>query len=158
MTSHSTPHDANYTNGIGIHRGNLIIDGQGHFIDANGLVRMFNVTKANVTFQNIKFINAYSKNGGALYLTGNDVKIINCTFINCKAAVEGGAVFLKAPNARIENSRFINNTAMYNAAVYMNSADASVIGSTFENNRANISAGAIGWAKKTIESSTNAHS
>ena len=144
----NSTHDSNYTNGIGIHRANLIIDGQGHFIDAKGLARIFNVTKANITFQNIKFINAYSKNGGALYLTGNNVKIINCTFINCKATVEGGAIFLKAPNASIENSRFINNTAVYNAAVYMNSANASVIGSTFENNRADISAGAIGWAKK----------
>ena len=147
FTFNST-HDANYTNGIGIHRANLIIDGQGHIIDAKGLARIFNVTKANVTFQNIKFINAYSKNGGALHLTGNNVKIINCTFINCKADVEGGAVFLKASNAGIENSRFINNSAVYNAAVYMNSANASVIGSTFKNNRADISAGAIGWAKK----------
>ncbi len=86
------------------------------------------------------------------------MKIINCTFINCKADVEGGAVFLKASNAGIENSRFINNSAVYNAAVYMNSANASVIGSTFKNNRADISAGAIGWAKKTMELSTTAYS
>ncbi len=141
-------HDADYVNGIGIHRRNLTIDGQGHVIDGNGLARMFNVTKDNITFQNIKFVNGYVNNGGALHITGKNVKIINCTFTNNKASIEGGAIFLRASEGLIEKSVFSNNTAIYNAAVYMNSANAKVMNSHFENNRADISAGAIGWAKK----------
>ena len=141
-------HDTGYVNGIGIHRNNLIIDGNNHIINGSSLARMFNVTGKNITFQNIIFVNGNSdNNGGVLYITGDDVKIINCTFIDNHVAIDGGAVYIKAPNATIINSTFINNTAIYNAAVYMNSFNGQVINSYFENNNANISAGAIGWAK-----------
>jgi hypothetical protein len=74
--------------------------------------------------------------------------IINCTFTNGNAVVEGGALFAKSGNAKIMASKFFNNTAVYNAAVYMNGINSTVTGSYFEHNVANISAGAIGWAKK----------
>ena len=141
-------HDSPYVNGIGIHRNNLIIDGNNHIINGSSLARMFNVTGKNVTFKNIVFVSGNSDNGGALHITGSDVRIINCTFIDNKAAVDGGAVYIRAPNATVINSRFINNAAIYNAGLYMNSIGGKLIGSYFRNNIANISAGAVGWAKK----------
>ena len=147
FTFNST-HDTNYVNGIGIHRNNLIIDGNNHVINGSSLARMFNVTGKNITFQNIVFVNGNSDNGGVLYIIGENVSIINCTFIDSDATIEGGAVFISAANATIINSKFINNTAIYNVAVYINSINATVRDSYFENNVANISAGAIGWVRK----------
>ncbi len=97
---------------------------------------------------NFRFINAFADKGGAIYVSGNDTKIINCTFINDIASTEAGSIFLRAPRGQIINSTFINSTAVYTGAVLVNSVNASVIGSYFENNHANISAGALGWAAK----------
>lgn len=142
-------YDANYINGIGIHRDDLVIDGMGHIIDANNLARMFNVSGKNITFKNINFVNGYSAgDGGIIYCNGRNLTIINCTFSNGNAVVEGGALFAKSDNAKIISSKFFNNNAVYNAAVYMNGINSTVIGSYFEHNVANVSAGAIGWAKK----------
>ena len=141
-------YDAGYVDGIGIHRDDLVIDGNGHSIDANNRARMFDVSGDNITFKNINFINGHSRNGGMIYCNANNLTIINCTFTNGNAVVEGGALFAKSGNAKIIASKFFNNTAVYNAAVYMNGINSTVTGSYFEHNVANISAGAIGWAKK----------
>lgn len=141
-------YDKAYTDGIEIHRNNLIIDGHNHTIDGANITRMFNITGKNITFQNINFINGKAYNGGAIYCKGNSLTIINCTFTNCTGEFDGGAVFAKSNNTKITGSRFINNTAVYNGAVYMNGENSTVIKSYFENNTAKISAGAIGWANK----------
>lgn len=141
--------DADFTGGIGINRNNLIIDGDNHVIDGCGLARMFDVGGQNITFKNINFINGYSADdGGIIYCTGSNLTIINCTFTNSHADVEGGALFAKSGNAQIIDSKFINNTAVYNAAIYMNGINSTVVRSYFESNVAEVSAGAIGWAKK----------
>ena len=139
-------HDTEYVNGIRIVRDNLTIDGNNHVIDGGNLARLFNITGKNITFKNIVFVNANADNGGALYLRGDDVKIINCTFIGNNATTDGGAVYINAENATVVKSTFINNTAPYNGAIYINSGNGKVIDSYFENNVADISAGAIGWS------------
>lgn len=142
-------YDADYLHGIGIHRNDLVIDGNGHIIDADNLARMFNVSGKNITFKNINFINGYSAgDGGIIYCNGNNLTVINCTFTNGNAVVEGGALFAKSDNAKIIASKFFNNCTVYNAAIYMNGINSTVIGSYFEHNVANVSAGAIGWARK----------
>ena len=142
-------YDADYLHGIGIHRNDLVIDGNGHIIDADNLARMFNVSGKNITFKNINFINGYSAgDGGIIYCNGNNLTVINCTFTNGNAVVEGGALFAKSDNAKIIASKFFNNSTVYNAAIYMNGINSTVIGSYFEHNVANVSAGAIGWARK----------
>ena len=143
-------YDADYVNGIEIRGNELVIDGDNHIIDGNNLARMFNVSGDNITFKNINFINGYSAgDGGIIYCKGNNFTIINCTFSNGRATVEGGALFVKSDNAKIIASKFFNNNAIYNAAVYMNGINSTVMRSYFENNVAEISAGAIGWAKKS---------
>ena len=144
----SEKYDGNFTAGIQIIRNNTVIDGDNHIVDANGKARIFNVTGNNITLMNFKFINAFSDKGAAIYSTGEDMKIINCTFLNGVASTEAGAIFLRAPRGQIINSTFINSSSYYTGAVLINSVNASVCGSYFENNRANVSAGALGWAKK----------
>ena len=41
-----------------INYNNVVIDGQGHYIDASGLGRVFNIYGNNITFKNIVFKNA----------------------------------------------------------------------------------------------------
>lgn len=147
--SYNSTWDEGYKNGIGIHKSNLVIDGAGHTIDGKGLASMFNVTGANVTLQNINFINGFAENeGGALYITGNASNIINCTFTNNKADVEAGAVFIKSLDATIRDSKFINNTAIYNGAILVRGENNIIDNCLFKDNFANISAGAVGWSYK----------
>lgn len=140
--------DSRFINGIRILKNNLIIDGNNHVVDAGGMPRIFNITGKNNTIMNFIFINAFADKGGAIYVSGNDTKIVNCTFINDIASTEAGSIFLRAPCGQIINSTFINSTAIYTGAVLINSVNASVIGSYFANSRANISAGALGLAAK----------
>lgn len=121
--------DDNFTKGILISR-DLIVNGDGHTINANGHARIFNAT-GNVVFKNIFFINGGAKNGdeylaisrednpdwdalqtardaccGGALIGGTS---INCTFINNTAHLFGGAIY----NGNAINSTFENNTAFY---------------------------------------------
>lgn len=91
-------YDAKYIAGVKIYRNNLIIDGNNSTIDGANMARMFNVIGENITFQNINFINGASDDGGAIYCNKDNLRIVNCTFTNCKAENDGGAVFAKSNN------------------------------------------------------------
>ena len=87
--------------------------------------------------------------GGAIAWTGDIGSIDNSNFINNTAKRLGGAVFLRDnSNTVFTNDKFINNTAGINGgAVDFNRGahDGAIINSTFENNVANRSAGAVFW-------------
>ena len=78
----------------------IIIDGQGHTIDAKNMTRLFWFEYANFTvIKNIVFKNAYNPSdnnaytGGAVSLVGNG-RVKNCTFLNNSAGMAGG-LFLR---------------------------------------------------------------
>ena len=78
------------TSGIFIDK-NLIIDGQGHKIDAKQKSRIFDCSPyavVDVTLKNIIFLNGKADYGGALYWypDGGESNIINCTFIGNSAS------------------------------------------------------------------------
>lgn len=105
--------------GILINTDNLVIDGQGHTIDAKGQSRIFYVNSTTVTLKNIIFINgnAFDKSGGAIYGYGDNLRVINCTFINNNASW-GGAIFSYPDSYSVfARSTFINNTAKYGGAL-----------------------------------------
>ena len=82
-------------NGIIINK-SITIDGQGHKIDANNAMRIFQTTNnANVTFKNMIFTNGQAKYGGfgaAIWNNGaKTVTAINCTFESNQASY-GGAL------------------------------------------------------------------
>ena len=93
-----------------------------------------------------KFYNNTAYNGGAIYLEGDNSKLINCEFEDNEANVSGGAVFLIGWYANITGSTFKNNNAsQLGGAVAMYSAKPAVIeGSTFINNAA-LNGGAVSW-------------
>ena len=78
--------------GIGIHK-NLIIDGNGHTVDADGRNSVFTVDGGNVTLKNIHIINGYyGAHGGGVNVKGGLCTAIGCTFEN-NNATQGGAMY-----------------------------------------------------------------
>ena len=122
--------------GITINKTNFTIDGQGHTIDGGNYARIFNVTGNDVTLKNLIFINASFDNcGGAIYNTGSQLLISNCTFIN-NYAYCGGAIFTNGgTSVEITNSEFIsNNASIFGGAIAIQKdSTVSITGSTFEN-------------------------
>lgn len=148
--------DVNYTDGIGIFNDNIIINGNNHIIDAKNQAKIFNITANNITLANIQFKNAFAREkGAALYITGNYVKIINCSFIDNNADIEAAAMYLVGNDAFIDNCTFINNSAQYTGAILIRSHNGCINNSYFENNTADISAGAIGLAFRNNTSIQN---
>lgn len=107
-----------------------------------------------------------SGNAGAVFVEGNDTKIINCTFNRNEAESGSGAavyitgqraivnnskfydheavngtVFIKGNNASFFNNTFINNIATNGACIYVEGANATILNSTFKENEADYGAG-----------------
>ena len=80
--------------------------------------------------------------GGAVYLTGEDHRFIDCNFTNNKATGanrDGGAIYSVADNVTIINNRFVNNSANRYAGVFMDVEGTNtlkIIKSTFNENHA----------------------
>lgn len=126
----------------------LIIDGQGHTIDCDGLCRAFYSNSGEIVLRNLKIINGYynsfrpgdkSNNGGAVCIEG-DAKytIENCQFINNWADDLGGAIYNGANNTLtirdcVFNGNIVDDT--YGGAIFSNGRVYS-INSKFEDNKA----------------------
>ena len=148
----------------------LIIDGQGHTLNASQNNRVFHITSENVTLKNIIFTGGRSDYGGAIYWQGDNGKIINCNFTYNTATKYGGAVFWGddefegtadqtiAKDGIIINSNFISNKANVGngeawenggggegGAVYWYANNGTICNSYFHNNRAGGQGGAITW-------------
>ncbi len=134
--------DDDFVNGIKISRSNIVIDGKGHTIDAKGQSRIFYVTGNQVTLKNINFVNGKSNYAGAVYGYGDNLYLINCTFVNNTAATSaGGAVYWYPDSYSLAaNCTFINNTAYYGGAIcvreYQSGITSEIVNCTFINNKA----------------------
>ena len=119
----------------------LIIDGQGHTLDGNGISRIFKVDNEfddyTLEVRNIVFVNGYYVNddeqkayvsGGAIYsFNEGGVTAVNCTFINNHAKYYGGAMHM----GTALNCTFIGNSAYDGGAT----ARVNAKFCRFENNR-----------------------
>ncbi|WP_462315201.1 Ig-like domain-containing protein [Methanobrevibacter sp.] len=147
--------DQNYTytssfnegRGIEIIQDNFTVDGKGHTIDGNGQSRIFNVTGTNVTLKNIVFVNGFAgdSSGGAVFGYGDNLRVLNCTFINNTASNWGGAIYSYPDTYSVfYNSKFINNRADKGGAlatIYGYRQD--VLNCVFESNNATGFGGAL---------------
>lgn len=77
--------------------------------------------------------------GGALYLSGDNILVDCCNFINNRAALNGGAISANWPqNLTVSNSRFKANNCPYNGgAIDLNAVSATLINMTLEDNLPN---------------------
>lgn len=96
-------------------------------INAQSLSRHFILTKANVTFQGMRFVNGLSSTsnansnigssgGGALLIESSTISFIDCVFSNNTALTtmngnSGGAIFANNSNITFINCLFENNKA-----------------------------------------------
>ena len=90
----------------------ILIDGQGHTIQASGRnTRIFLVTSNNVTLKNITFKNGNATDeGGAISNVDGTLNIMRCKFIgNTSHEGGGGAIYNMQGKVNIENCRFEAN-------------------------------------------------
>ena len=132
-------YDFEFMSGININR-NVTVIGNANTIDANYNARVFMVLDGNVTFSNIRFVNA--KSGDGSVINGKSTSI-NCTFINNSAENYYGGVMY---NGYAIYCTFINNRAYYGGAMYYGSA----VNCTFINNSADRCGGAIHYGSSAV--------
>ena len=81
--------DSSFINGITINRSNIVVDGQGHFIDCDNQSNVFKILGNNVSLINLVFKNTLSfSNEHAIDWNGAAGIMDNCTFINSTSAAE----------------------------------------------------------------------
>lgn len=92
---------------------------------------------------NAKITNSYFSgnrvdegSGGAVFFKPSKGLIIDCTFESNAVSWQGGAVYLDSAESSIIGSNLTNNSAYAGAGVFINGNNAVVEGSTFSNNKA----------------------
>ena len=140
--TYNPKNDKNYSNGININIDGLVIDGQGHTINANNQAAIFNIKSNDVILKNLVIINANrNSNGGAIYWDGLNGKITDSLFNNCTSAKSGGAIYFKN-SVTISNSKFTENRAVFGGAVDFEDKNIAE-NCEFENNYATYLGGAV---------------
>lgn len=130
-----------YSDGIDLSAKNLVINGNGHTIDACGKTRIFKcLIGKNITLKNITFKNGFSKErGGAIYNIGDNMAIENCTFAENVVTHEhgnGGAIYA-GNEMTITGSAFNGNVIIGehgNGGAISNSGKLTISKSAFANN------------------------
>ena len=108
-----------YSEGIEIEDNNLIIEGNGHTIDAQQKIRIFQVTGKNITIKNITLKNGYTEeNGGAIY-NSEKLTLTNTILTKNITKYDGGAIFNNG-TLTIQDSTLNNNTGNWGGAIFNN--------------------------------------
>ena len=74
------------------------------------------------------------RKGGAIYCSGNGLKITDSTFKGNIADI-GGAIYIDGPNSQLSNLTFSNNTSNDGGAVFVSGKNATILKSEFDSNR-----------------------
>ena len=129
------------TSGITIDK-DFTINGNGHYIDSQGLSRIFNIYGTTLILNNIVFISSqgtdagYSSldiEGGAIFARNSNLVIENCSFDSFSADF-GGAICALDTNLTLNNVSFTNcSSKYYGGAVYQMYGNLNVSSSSFAN-------------------------
>ena len=124
-----------FEKGIEIGRNNLVIDGNGHTIDAQGLARIFNCNGKNITIRNVTLKNGGARIGGAI-LNSGELAILDSTLTGNSAHDDndGGAIYNGNGKLTITRSALQENTAGSGGAIYNRDGELTVTESAFTNN------------------------
>ena len=142
----NTIYNGNSNKGIGIAT-DFTIDGQGFTIDGNnkgGRIIYFRDASKNLILKNINFLNCKDQYGSAVYVTCNNLEIINCTFTDGTATGNPGAAVYSSVYGTylINNCTFNNNKQTSSShggaiAIYVNQGTTGdIINCTFIGNHA----------------------
>ncbi len=98
----------------------MTLDGKGHTLDGSKKTNIFDIESNYFTLKNIVFQNCLNDgSGGAVFLgCNNGSSVINCTFVNCRAAGSGsgGGLWFSTNdgdnnNCSVIDCRFVNCTS-----------------------------------------------
>ena len=129
-----------YLKGIKLDVDDLIIDGNGHTINAKGKTRIFYCTGKNIIIKNIILKKA---DYGAIYNDGGRLTITKTTLTK-NTAWNGGGAIRNSGELTITESTFTGNTAKDDGgAIYNKKGSLTITGSTLTGNRAKDDGGAI---------------
>ena len=122
----------NYSDGIVIERGDLVINGNGHTLDGNNQ-RIFLINASNITINNLIFTNAHHDRGGGAIRSYGTVTLNNVTFIDNHADIGGGAIanfgVMDLNNVTfVDNGADIGGGALFNDKGIMTLHDTVFIG------------------------------
>ena len=130
------------TQTIRIDASNVVINGNGHSINAQNRTRIFFITGNNVTIRNITLSGGRSiGEGGAIFFGSSGISIIASNFTGNWA--ETGAAIFASGNVFIQSSGFTDNTAEAGGAIFSDEGNITVTDSVFTNNDASYGGGAI---------------
>ena len=134
-----------YGNGTSIKINKIlnIIGDVNTILDANGSSCIFEIYSSNVLIDNIKLINGIGSSGGAINWIGNYGVLSNSIFDNNVVDTCGGALYINGDNINIINSLFINNNVFGSnneleggGAIFSSGEDLIIENCSFINNSA----------------------
>ena len=134
---------ANNTSIMALNPGNVIITGNDNY-------RPMRIYNSSVTLNGLTFTHGKGT-GGLLYVEagGNGSYIVNCIFKDTNGGTgAGGALYITGINVVVENCKFINsttNSTTGGGALYVTSSNVTVTDCEFINNTALRDGGAIRW-------------
>ena len=127
--------ESSYKRGIEINVDDLIIDGNGHTIDARGKVRIFLSIGENTTIKNITLKNGFAGvlDGGAILNNWGKLNIVESTLIN-NVAGRGGAIRSDGDLTIRESTLKCNTADSYGGAIHIYKCNLTMVKSTLNEN------------------------
>ena len=144
--------ESEYLEGIKLDVDDLIIDGNGHAIDAQGLTRIFHCTGKNIIIKNITLIGGYHDNGGAIE-NNSELTIISSTLAE-NTSKWGGSIYNKG-KLTITDSTLVENTSQKEGgAIDNNRGELAIIDSILAGNTSQYGGAIYNRGTLTIDDST----
>ena len=143
-----------FSEGIVVDANDIVIDGNGHSIDAQSMTRIFKITGHDITIKNVTFMNGFTIDSGAAIANVGSIKIYNSTFTDNISDVDGGAIYNDiGGKIEIKASKFMNNNSRTDGGAIFNWGELTVERSLIEDNISWKDAGAIHNGGRTHKSS-----
>ena len=141
----------------------IIINGDGHVIDANGLTNIFKVDANNVVLRNMTLINAYALNidnmGVVVSWNGNNGLLDNVTikdnvFDSNKNAGSynwwnSGMIYWKGANGMVNNTKFISNNVVSSKGIIIWEGSKGTVNNSYFSDFTNAYNGWVGYSQAT---------
>ena len=116
-------------------------------LNANSKSRVFHIKADNVILENLVIFKGYDYDGGAgIYNEANNLKIINCRFLNNNVDLYGAGLLSEGNNVTIMDCQFSSNTAKYTGGAFQLDGDDNYVDNcVFYRNVGGHVGGAVAW-------------
>lgn len=144
-----------YKFGIEINKDDVIIEGNGHIIDAKNKTRIFEVKCKNITIKNLIFKNGFNIIAGSILNSHNScLNLVDCEFTDNSTNRSGGSI-LNNGYINIKNTNFLNNDSTDGGCINnQKSGVLDIINCIFKNNSLKSGGGVIiNWGDVCINDS-----